>query len=128
MRKFGDLLMVLGVVVGTALTAAVVFRSTFPAVPWLVMVGLIKLGYIGSLGLIGAGGFVRRLAKRAEDRRERLRQAADEVGLKPGVGEAPAITPSQATTGRAPSAAQPVTPSSRRTALERKSKMRRSCA
>ncbi len=68
MRKLGDVLIWLGAAVGVATTAAVLFHANLPMVPWLVAVGLVKLSYAGSVGLLAAGGYVRRLGARAEQR------------------------------------------------------------
>lgn len=63
--------------VGIAVSLALIAGVTMPGLPWLVTVGLVKLSYIASVGLIAAGAVLKRLAKRAEDdaRRERLQSA-----------------------------------------------------
>ena len=76
MRKFGDVLMAMGAALGVVLTAAMVFRSALPAMPWLLMVGMFKLGFAGAVGVIAAGAVVRRLAWRAEVRRAALETRA----------------------------------------------------
>ena len=68
----GDALMVLGVGLGIALAPAILVRDAVPNVPWLVVISMVKLGFISSLGLIAAGGFLRRLSRRAEDRRRAI--------------------------------------------------------
>lgn len=69
MRSLAALLMALGVALGAALSAALALHVTIPGVHWFVLVGLAKLALVGSLGLIAAGGIVRRLAIRKEGRR-----------------------------------------------------------
>jgi NhaP-type Na+/H+ or K+/H+ antiporter len=68
MRLLGQLLMTLGVVVGGAVGIALLFHLSIPGMPWLLAVGLAKLVLAGSVGLLGAGAFVQRLANRRDDR------------------------------------------------------------
>jgi hypothetical protein len=68
-RRFGDALMGLGAAVGAGVALAFLFRVGVGAFPWLVVVGLYKLTFVASLGLMGAGAFTRRLAIRAEERK-----------------------------------------------------------
>ncbi|MGQ0764726.1 MAG: hypothetical protein ACT4OZ_03565 [Gemmatimonadota bacterium] len=74
MRRFGMLLTAIGLLVGLAVSLALIAGVTMPGVPWLVTVGLVKLSYIASVGLIASGAVLRKLAKRAEEeaKRERL--------------------------------------------------------
>ena len=69
MRKLAALLMFLGVLVGV-LMAYLVYAGGPPpwGIDWMIWVGMIKLGLVGSLGLIGVGAFVRRVAIRREAR------------------------------------------------------------
>ena len=68
MRTLGNALMGLGVLVGGGVAVAMLFNIGIPNLSWFVAVGLVKLILAGSLGLIGAGAFIRRLALRAETR------------------------------------------------------------
>ena len=77
MRKLGAVLMLLGVLVGGLMAYFVSAGGPAPwGLAWAIWIGMIKLGLAGSLGLIGAGAFVRRVAIRRE-RRERRELAAD---------------------------------------------------
>jgi hypothetical protein len=68
-RKLGALLMLLGVLVGGLMAYFVSVGGPAPwGLRWAMWVGMIKLGLAGSLGLIGAGAFVRRVAIRREQR------------------------------------------------------------
>ena len=60
--------MALGGAVGGAVGLALLFHLSIPGVPWLLAVGLVKLILAGSVGLLGAGAFVRRLANRRDER------------------------------------------------------------
>jgi hypothetical protein len=79
MRTVGNALMGLGVLVGGGVAVAMLLNIGLPSLSWFVAVGLVKLILAGSLGLIGAGAFIRRLALRAE-MRDRL------VGSRPRDG------------------------------------------
>jgi NhaP-type Na+/H+ or K+/H+ antiporter len=68
MRLLGQLLMALGGAVGGAVGLALLFHLSIPGVPWLLAVGLVKLILAGSVGLLGAGAFVQRLANRRDER------------------------------------------------------------
>jgi NhaP-type Na+/H+ or K+/H+ antiporter len=68
MRRFGQLLMLLGVAVGGAVGLALLFHFSIPGVPWLLALGLAKLTLAASAGLLGAGAFVQRLANRHDER------------------------------------------------------------
>lgn len=61
----GQLLIATGVLVGAAASVSILFIPDSVGVDWLVGIGLVKLALIGSLGLIGAGAYVRRLARRS---------------------------------------------------------------
>jgi hypothetical protein len=71
MRRFGQLLMVLGAGVGLFVALAIAFHLRVNGASWLVTVGLSKLGLIASCGIMAAGAGVVRLANRQVDR-ERL--------------------------------------------------------
>jgi hypothetical protein len=68
MRPLSAVLMGLGLALGAGVSAAMLLHLGIPGVHWLILVGLAKLTLAGSLGLIAAGAFVRRLAVRAEQR------------------------------------------------------------
>jgi hypothetical protein len=68
MRTLGNALMGLGVLVGGGVAVAMLLTIGLPNLSWFVAVGLVKLVLAGSLGLIGAGAFIRRFALRAETR------------------------------------------------------------
>lgn len=58
----------LGVLVGTIMAAAVFLGAERFGLQWVVWVGMVKLGIAGALGLIIAGAFLRRSARRREQR------------------------------------------------------------
>ena len=66
MRGLGSLLMVLGALVGVGASLFMLTGIPFPGLPWLITVGMIKLAFISSGGLIAAGAFVHRLGKRSD--------------------------------------------------------------
>jgi len=71
-RLVAMLLMGLGLTLGAAVGLGMLLGPAIPGLPWLVAVGLVKLTLAGSLGLIGAGAVLRRLAIRAEQREAML--------------------------------------------------------
>ena len=68
MRRLGGILMALGLVVGALMAAAVIAGADWFGVHWVIWVGMVKLGVAGALGLIVAGAFLRRAARRREQR------------------------------------------------------------
>ena len=66
MRRFGQLLMLLGLGVGGAVGLAILLHLSIPGVSWLVAVGLAKLTLVSSVGLLGAGAALQRIANRRE--------------------------------------------------------------
>ena len=68
MRRFGQLLMALGALVGTLVGLAMLAQLGLAGVPWLINVALAKLGLIGAGGLMAAGAVSVRLARRREQR------------------------------------------------------------
>jgi hypothetical protein len=60
--------MATGVIVGCFVGIGILSGVTLPGVSWIVAVGLVKLTLLASVGLIGAGATLHRLAKRADDR------------------------------------------------------------
>lgn len=83
MRGLAAVLMGLGVLLGAGVSAAMLLHLGIPGLHWLVLVGLAKLTLVGSLGLIGAGAVVRRLAIRAEQRDARLLGAPRDPSGRP---------------------------------------------
>jgi hypothetical protein len=71
MRRFGQVLAVLGLLVGGAAAIAISFPIHVVGISWLIAVGLIKLTFGASLGLMAGGALLQRIAKRTEER-ERL--------------------------------------------------------
>jgi uncharacterized integral membrane protein len=63
-KRFGTFLIGLGLTVGVATTLAVFGHLGLAGVPWLVNVGLAKLGYISCGGLMAAGAVTARIAMR----------------------------------------------------------------
>jgi hypothetical protein len=66
MRRFGQLLMMLGLGVGSAVGLAILLHLSIPGVSWIVAVGLAKLTLVSSVGLLGAGAALQRIANRRE--------------------------------------------------------------
>lgn len=71
MRRFGQALAVLGLFVGAGAAIATAFPVHLVGISWLIAVGLIKLTFAASVGLMAGGAVLQRIAKRAEER-ERL--------------------------------------------------------
>jgi hypothetical protein len=69
MRRFGQLLMLLGLGLGGAVGFAILFRIAFPGASWLVMVGLAKLSLVAAGGLLAGGAMLQRLATRRDEHR-----------------------------------------------------------
>jgi hypothetical protein len=74
MRPLGKLLAGLGLTVGILLGVALMFPGHLGGINWLIAVGLAKLTFIGSLGLIGAGAVLQRLANREDRNRRQLEE------------------------------------------------------
>ena len=66
MRRFGQLLMGLGAVVGAMDALAILAHLGLAGAPWLVNVALAKLGVVASLGLMAGGAVSVRIASRRE--------------------------------------------------------------
>ena len=66
MRLFGQFLSLLGLTVGVLLGIAMLFPVHLVGVAWIIGVGLAKLTFAASLGLIGSGAVIQRLANRDE--------------------------------------------------------------
>jgi hypothetical protein len=69
MRRFGQLLMLLGLGIGGAVGLALLFHLSLPGVSWIMAVGLAKLTLGASVGLLAGGAFLQRLATRRDDAR-----------------------------------------------------------
>lgn len=69
MRRFGQLLMGLGLAVGGIVGLGILVGLNWPDLPWFLRVGIAKLGLFGSAGIMTAGAVITRLARRAEQRR-----------------------------------------------------------
>ena len=72
MRRIGQLIMLLGSGIGVFVALAIAVHLRVDGAPWLVNVGLAKLGLIASCGIMASGAGVVRLANR-HDERQRLR-------------------------------------------------------
>ncbi len=70
MRRFGQLLSLLGLAVGGLLGLTMLVPLHLMGLSWLVAVGLAKLAFVGSLMLIWAGAVVQRVAIRSAERAE----------------------------------------------------------
>ena len=69
MRQLGRILAGLGLCVGIILGVAMMLPIHLVGVGWLIGVGLAKLTFLGSLGMIGAGAVLQRIANRDERKR-----------------------------------------------------------
>ena len=78
MRRFGQLLMGLGVGVGAVVTIAITAHLGLPGAPWLVNVALAKLGLIAAGGLMAGGAVGVRLANRRDRQQIASRSGCDE--------------------------------------------------
>jgi hypothetical protein len=67
MRQLGALLTAIGLAVGVLLGATIMLPMHLVGFSWLIGVGLAKLTFAASLGLIGGGAVLQRIAKRRED-------------------------------------------------------------
>ena len=66
MRRFGQFLAALGLVLGTCVALSLFLPLTVSGWSWLIAVGMVKLSLLSSLGLIAGGAFLQRLARRRE--------------------------------------------------------------
>ena len=62
LRRTGTALSLIGLGLGTLLGVGWLLQVQVAGLPWIVVVGLVKLGFLGSVGMIGAGAVMRRLA------------------------------------------------------------------
>ena len=67
MRGVGQLLMILGALVGGAVGLGMLVGLSIPGVSWIVAVGLAKLAIVASGGLMAGGAVLQRLAARHEE-------------------------------------------------------------
>jgi hypothetical protein len=68
MKKLGSLLMLLGALIGVGASVWIAVGLDVAALPWLISVGLVKLTVAASLGVMGAGAVLTRLANRRDKR------------------------------------------------------------
>lgn len=68
MRRFGQILAALGLLVGGAAAIAMSFPVHLVGISWLIAVGLVKLTFAASLGLMAGGAVLLRTATRSEER------------------------------------------------------------
>lgn len=68
MRSAGTLLLMAGALAGALVGLGLLFGIPVPGLPWLLVVGLVKLALLGSLGLMASGAVLLRLARRADER------------------------------------------------------------
>jgi hypothetical protein len=71
MRRLGQALALLGLALGGAVGLGIMFAPDMVGLSWLIAVGLVKLAFASSLGLIAGGAVLQRIANRSEER-ERL--------------------------------------------------------
>jgi hypothetical protein len=64
MRRAGQLLMILGALVGGAVGLGILLGLSIPGVSWIVAVALAKLSLVASGGLMAGGAVLQRLAAR----------------------------------------------------------------
>ena len=69
MRRVGQLLMFLGLGVGSTVGLAMLLHLSLPGVSWIVAVGLAKLTLVASGGLLASGAFLQRLTARRDGAR-----------------------------------------------------------
>ena len=70
MRRLGKALMFVGLLVGGAAVVAVSVPVHIVGIAWLIGVGLIKLTFAASLGLMAGGAVLQRIARRADERQQ----------------------------------------------------------
>ena len=66
MRRFGQFLASLGLLLGVLIGLSLFAPLTFTGWSWLVAVGMVKLSLLSSVGLIAGGAFLQRFAHRRE--------------------------------------------------------------
>jgi len=68
MRRLGQVLAFLGLLIGGATAIALTLPVHLAGIAWLVAVGLVKLTFVASFGLIAGGAVLQRIAGRNEER------------------------------------------------------------
>jgi hypothetical protein len=68
MKKLGSLLMLLGALIGVGASVWIAVGLDVAALPWLISVGLVKLAIASSLGVMGVGALLMRIANRRDER------------------------------------------------------------
>jgi hypothetical protein len=68
MKKLGSLLMVLGALIGVGASVWIAVGLDVVTLPWLISVGLVKLTIASSLGVMGAGAVLTRIANERDKR------------------------------------------------------------
>jgi hypothetical protein len=76
MRRFGQLLALLGLLIGGVVSLAIIIPIHLVGISWLIGVGLVKLTLAAALGLIAGGAVLQRIARGTEER-ERLSAPRD---------------------------------------------------
>jgi hypothetical protein len=72
MKRFGQFVSWLGVVLGVAVGLIMFIRAPLTGIAWVAAVGTAKFGFLSALGLIAGGAVVQRIAIRSAER-EQLR-------------------------------------------------------
>jgi hypothetical protein len=70
--------MYVGAGVGVVLGASLLLPIHLSGLPFFIAVGMAKLTFISALGLIGGGAWLRRLARREDERRQLAAPPPDE--------------------------------------------------
>jgi hypothetical protein len=68
MRRFGQVLAFLGLLIGGATAIALTLPIHLVGIAWLIAVGMVKLTFVASFGLIAGGAVLQRTALRREER------------------------------------------------------------
>jgi hypothetical protein len=91
MRRLGQSLMALGVIVGAAAAVWVAIGLDRVALPWLVSLGLVKLTIVASFGLMAGGAMLVRVARRRSDAAsvEQIPAGSQTKALGPPEGKEP---------------------------------------
>ena len=64
MRRLGQLLAILGLLLGTFVGLSLFLPLTLSGWAWLIAAGMVKLSFLSAVGLIAGGAVLQRLAKR----------------------------------------------------------------
>ena len=68
MKRLGSVLLVLGALIGVAASLWIAVGLDVAKLPWLISIGLVKLTIGASLGVMGSGAVLTRLANRRDKR------------------------------------------------------------